>query len=133
MRSGRKVRGRRGVEGAKVMPVALGGKTARGARTHDGHRSMPLVQTAIYGPQAAFTAEILATGNRHTGASLGYQLSSTLGGGFTPLICATLAAGTTIGSGLLWVGLFAAGAALISAVTIAVAEESQYADLAVVG
>src|SRR6185312_1933790 len=46
--------------------------------------AMPLVQAAMYGPLAAFTTEIFATGNRYTGASLGYQLSSTLGGGFAP-------------------------------------------------
>jgi len=38
----------------------------------------------------------------------GYQLSSTLGGGFAPLIAATLVAGTTAGNGLLRVALFAA-------------------------
>ena len=48
--------------------------------------AMPLVQAAMYGPLAAFTTEIFATGSRDTGAWLGYQLSSTLGGGFAPLI-----------------------------------------------
>ena len=83
--------------------------------------AMPLVQAAMYGPLAAFTTEILATGNRYTGASLGYQLSSTLGGGFAPLISAALVVGA--GNGLLRVALFAAVAALISAVTVAVAKE----------
>jgi MFS family permease len=92
--------------------------------------AMPLVQAAMYGPLAAFTTEIFATGNRYTGASLGYQLSSTLGGGFAPLIAATLVAGTTAGNGLFRVALFAAAAALISAVTIAVAKESSTRQLA---
>jgi MFS transporter, MHS family, shikimate and dehydroshikimate transport protein len=95
--------------------------------------AMPLVQAAMYGPLAAFTTEIFATGNRYTGASLGYQLSSTLGGGFAPLISATLVAGTTAGNGLLRVALFAAATALISAVTVAVAKESRARDLLVVG
>src|SRR6478672_3454731 len=86
--------------------------------------AMPLVQAAMYGPLAAFTTEIFATGNRYTGASLGYQLSSTLGGGFAPLVAATLVAGTTAGNGLFRVALFAAAAALISAITIAIAKES---------
>src|SRR5580765_6277249 len=86
--------------------------------------AMPLVQAAMYGPLAAFTTEIFATGNRYTGASLGYQLSSTLGGGFAPLIAATLVAGTTAGNGLFRVALFAAAAALVSAITIAIAKES---------
>ena len=46
----------------------------------------------------AFTTEIFATGSRYTGASLGYQLSSTLGGGFAPLISAALVAGATPGT-----------------------------------
>ena len=62
---------------------------------------MPLVQAAMYGPLAAFTTEIFATGNRYTGASLGYQLSSTLGGGVCPADRRSLIAGTTTGNGLL--------------------------------
>ena len=95
--------------------------------------AMPLVQAAMYGPLAAFTTEIFATGNRYTGASLGYQLSSTLGGGFAPLIAATLVAGTTAGNGLLRVALFAAAAALISAITIAIAKESSKRTLVAAG
>jgi MFS family permease len=95
--------------------------------------AMPLVQAAMYGPLAAFTTEIFATGNRYTGASLGYQLSSTLGGGFAPLIAATLVAGTTAGNGLLRVALFATAAALISAITIAIAKESSTRNLAAAG
>ena len=95
--------------------------------------AMPLVQAAMYGPLAAFTTEIFATGNRYTGASLGYQLSSTLGGGFAPLIAATLVAGAADGDGLLRVALFAAVAALISAITIAVAKESRERTLATIG
>ena len=94
--------------------------------------AMPLVQAAMYGPLAAFTTEIFATGSRYTGASLGYQLSSTLGGGFAPLISATLVAGAT-GNGLLRVAVFAAAAALVSAVTIAVAKESSTRDLTAAG
>jgi MFS transporter, MHS family, shikimate and dehydroshikimate transport protein len=90
--------------------------------------AMPLVQAAMYGPLAAFTTEIFATGSRYTGASLGYQLSSTLGGGFAPLISAALVAGAT-GNGLLQVAVFAAAAALISAITIAVAKESSRQNL----
>ena len=91
--------------------------------------AMPLVQAAMYGPLAAFTTEIFATGNRYTGASLGYQLSSTLGGGFAPLIAATLVAGTTAGNGLFRVALFAAATALISAITVFIAKESSKRNL----
>ena len=91
--------------------------------------AMPLVQAAMYGPLAAFTTEIFATGSRYTGASLGYQLSSTLGGGFAPLISAALVAGAPAGSGLLRVALFAATAAVISAITLGVAQESRKRNL----
>lgn len=53
---------------------------------------MPVVQAAIYGPSAAFISEMFDTKHRYTGASLGYQSASTLGGGVSPLIAATLAA-----------------------------------------
>ena len=94
--------------------------------------AMPLVQAAMYGPLAAFTTEIFATGNRYTGASLGYQLSSTLGGGFAPLISAALVVGAA-GNGLLRVAVFAATAAVISAITIAIAKESRSRTLVDVG
>ena len=53
---------------------------------------MPIVQSAIYGPSAAFISEMFSTEHRYTGASLGYQTASTLGGGVSPLIAASLAA-----------------------------------------
>ena len=53
---------------------------------------MPIVQAAIYGPSAAFISEMFATKYRYTGSSVGYQLASTLGGGVSPLLAATLAA-----------------------------------------
>jgi MFS family permease len=53
---------------------------------------MPIVQAAIYGPSAAFISEMFSTEYRYTGASLGYQTASTLGGGVSPLIAASLAA-----------------------------------------
>jgi MHS family shikimate/dehydroshikimate transporter-like MFS transporter len=94
--------------------------------------AMPVCQAAMYGPLAAFTTEMFATGNRYTGASLGYQLSSTLGGGFAPLIAATLVAGVTAGNGLLRVAFFVAAACLTSAITIVIAKESGKRNLAAV-
>jgi MFS transporter, MHS family, shikimate and dehydroshikimate transport protein len=46
----------------------------------------------MYGPQAAFYAEMFGTRVRYSGASLGYQLASVLSGGFAPLIAAALLA-----------------------------------------
>jgi MHS family shikimate/dehydroshikimate transporter-like MFS transporter len=48
----------------------------------------------MYGPQAAYFAEMFGTKVRYSGASLGYQLASVFAGGFAPLIAtALLAAG----------------------------------------
>lgn len=53
-----------------------------------------LFHDAMYGPQAAFFAEMFSTGVRYSGASMGYQFGSVLAGGFAPLIAtALLAAG----------------------------------------
>jgi MFS transporter, MHS family, shikimate and dehydroshikimate transport protein len=86
----------------------------------------------MYGPLAAFTSEMFATASRYTGASLGYQLSTTLGGGFAPLIAASLVAGASAGHGLLRVALFAAGACLLSAIVVAAATETSKRDLTAV-
>jgi len=45
---------------------------------------------AMYGPQAAFFAELFGTRVRYTGASLGYQLASPLAGGLAPFIASKL-------------------------------------------
>jgi len=46
----------------------------------------------MYGPQAAFVAEMFSTGVRYSGASLGYQLGAIIGGGFAPIIATALLA-----------------------------------------
>jgi metabolite-proton symporter len=46
----------------------------------------------MYGPQAAFVAELFSTEVRYSGASLGYQLGAILGGGFAPIIATALLA-----------------------------------------
>lgn len=48
--------------------------------------------SAMYGPQAAMFPELFAPELRYTGASLGYQLSSVIGGGVSPVIAAGLVA-----------------------------------------
>ena len=44
----------------------------------------------MYGPQAAFLAEMFSTRVRYSGVSLGYQLGAILGGAFAPLIATAL-------------------------------------------
>ena len=46
----------------------------------------------MYGPQAAFFAELFSTEVRYSGASLGYQLGAILGGAFAPLVATALLA-----------------------------------------
>ena len=45
---------------------------------------------AMYGPQAAFIAEMFPTRVRYSGASMGYQLAGVLGGAVAPLISVAL-------------------------------------------
>ncbi|WP_406817590.1 MFS transporter [Mycobacterium sp. M23085] len=49
-----------------------------------------VVHDAMYGPQAAWFAELFETRVRYSGASLGYQVGAVLSGGFAPLIAASL-------------------------------------------
>jgi metabolite-proton symporter len=44
----------------------------------------------MYGPQAALFAELFPVEVRYSGASLGYQFGSVLGGGFAPIIASAL-------------------------------------------
>jgi metabolite-proton symporter len=44
----------------------------------------------MYGPQAALFAELFPVEMRYSGASLGYQLGSIVGGGFAPIIATAL-------------------------------------------
>jgi len=44
----------------------------------------------MYGPQAAFLAELFSTHVRYSGASLGYQLGAIVGGAFAPIIATAL-------------------------------------------
>ncbi len=50
---------------------------------------LALVHASMYGPQAAFFSELFGTEVRYSGASLGYQLGSVVGG-LSPLIATTL-------------------------------------------
>jgi MHS family shikimate/dehydroshikimate transporter-like MFS transporter len=87
-----------------------------------------LIHSAIFGPLASFIAEMFGTGNRYSGASLGYQLGSTLGSGFAPLIAISILA-TGNGNNYPMVALFVAGVCLISIVATYLAKESREKDL----
>jgi MHS family shikimate/dehydroshikimate transporter-like MFS transporter len=81
----------------------------------------------MYGPQAAYFAELFGTRVRYSGASLGYQLASVFAGGFAPLIAtALLAAG---GEEPTLVAAYMAFMALITIVATAVASETYRSDV----
>jgi MHS family shikimate/dehydroshikimate transporter-like MFS transporter len=81
----------------------------------------------MYGPQAAYFAELFGTRVRYSGASLGYQLASVFAGGFAPLIAtALLAAG---GGSPTLVALYMVGMGLISVVATLYATETFEKDM----
>jgi metabolite-proton symporter len=53
-----------------------------------------VTHAAMYGPQAAFIAEMFSTELRYSGASMGYQIAGVLGGGIAPLVSIALAGAT---------------------------------------
>ncbi|GGU45670.1 MFS transporter [Nocardioides albus] len=89
----------------------------------------PILQASMYGPLAAYISEMFGTSSRYTGASLGYQIASTLGAGFAPIIGAALL-GAAGGSNPVLVAAFAAAVCLVSVVAIWCSGESHRADLA---
>ena len=74
-----------------------------------GHDSM-------YGPQAAWFAELFGTTVRYSGASIGYAVGAVIGGGLTPVVAASLLA---LGGGEPW--YVAAYVVLLSVPTTAAA------------
>ena len=86
-----------------------------------------IIQASIFGPFGAFTAELFPTRIRYTGASLVYQLSSTVGAGFTPMIVAGL---VLVAGGKLWlVGVVWAATFIIAALAMRGMKEGKDADL----
>jgi metabolite-proton symporter len=81
----------------------------------------------MYGPQAAYFAELFGTRHRYSGASLGYQLASVFAGGFAPLIAAAL---LTAGGDRPWlVAGYMSVLALITIVATAFARETYREDI----
>jgi len=68
----------------------------------------------MYGPQAALIAESFSARVRYSGASLGYQLSSLIAGGPSPLIATWLLGRYHSGTAIAVFILFCAGVSLVS-------------------
>jgi MFS family permease len=75
-----------------------------------------IAQSTMYAPLGALLTEMFGTEVRYTGASLGYQSATLLGGGFSPLIASSLLAST--GGGSTPVSLLLCCGAAITALTV---------------
>ncbi|MEV1286302.1 MFS transporter [Micromonospora sp. NPDC049679] len=99
-------------------------------------KSMPLALVALggmaltlgisYGPQAALFSEMFNTRVRYSGASLGYQLGATFGGGIAPFIATALYSAT---GGSASVAAYMVVVSLISVVSVAAIAETYRRDL----
>ncbi len=86
-----------------------------------------VLHAAMYGPQAAFFAELFGTRVRYSGTSIGYQLASILAGGLAPLIATALL--DAFGSAVPVSGYVAFGA-LLSVLAVLAAKETRGDSLA---
>ncbi|OEJ30596.1 MFS transporter [Streptomyces subrutilus] len=86
-----------------------------------------LFHGAMYGPQAAFISEMFDTEVRYSGASMGSQLASIIGGALAPIIAVALLDG--YGSSLP-ISIYLAAAALITSATVLAARETRGRSLA---
>jgi metabolite-proton symporter len=84
------------------------------------------VHAAMYGPQAAFIAELFSTRLRYSGASLGYQLAGIPGGALAPILAVTL---TSHFDSVYAVSIYVVVAVLITVIALAWAPETSRADL----
>ncbi|QIX27192.1 MHS family MFS transporter [Nocardioides sp. JQ2195] len=88
---------------------------------------MVVFHDAMYAPQAAFFSEMFTTRVRFSGASLGYQIGSVLGGGFSPLIATSLLA---LGGGSpRYVVIYFIGLSVVTALCAYLAPETYRAQL----
>jgi metabolite-proton symporter len=82
----------------------------------------------MYGPQAAFLSEMFSTHVRYSGASLGYQFGSILGGGFAPVIATAL---LDVSGGTFWISVYLAGASVVTILSTLFLKETYRADMRV--
>jgi len=80
----------------------------------------------MYGPQAAFLAELFSTHVRYSGASLGYQLGAILGGALAPVVATALLAEF---GGTVYISAYMALAALLTLISVLFLTETYQNDL----
>ncbi|MFG2874713.1 MFS transporter [Streptomyces sp. NPDC048337] len=86
-----------------------------------------LLHGAMYGPQAAFISEMFDTKVRYSGASMGSQLASIVGGALAPIVAVELL--KDYGSSVP-VSVYLCAAALVTTLTVLAARETRGRDLA---
>jgi metabolite-proton symporter len=82
---------------------------------------------AMYGPQAAFIAELFPTRIRYSGASIAYQLTSIVAGSLAPIIALWLYKETHSATP---VAIYVGAACLVSGITALLARETKGVELA---
>jgi MFS family permease len=82
-------------------------------------------QDMMYGPQAAYFAELFSTRVRYSGASLIYQLTSVFSGGLAPFIATVLMARYGVNA----VAMYMAGSCALTVVATLAAPETHRVDL----
>ncbi|MER7734836.1 MFS transporter [Streptomyces erythrochromogenes] len=80
-----------------------------------------LLHGAMYGPQAAFISEMFATEVRYSGASMGSQLASVLGGALAPIVAVAL---LNDYDSSVPVSIYLGAAAAVTTLTVLVAKET---------
>lgn len=85
-----------------------------------------LFHGAMYGPQAAFFAEMFATRMRYSGASIGAQFSSVAAGAPAPLIATALLAAYDSAVPIV---LYVLAAVLLTVIALGCAKETRHRDL----
>ncbi|HEY5645767.1 MAG TPA: MFS transporter, partial [Pseudomonadales bacterium] len=80
----------------------------------------------MYGPQAAFLAELFSTHVRYSGASLGYQFGAIIGGAMAPIVATALLAstGSTVG-----IAIYIAIACALTLLSVYLLSETSQTDL----
>jgi MFS family permease len=81
-----------------------------------------LFHGAMYGPQAAFLAEMFPTRMRYSGVSLAYQVTSIFAGSLAPLIAAALLQATGSGTPI---AIYVAAASVITGIAALAARETR--------
>ncbi|WP_156906019.1 MFS transporter [Agrococcus lahaulensis] len=80
-----------------------------------------------FGPMGALLPELFPTNVRYTGSGISYNVSSILGAAVAPFIAVAL---WTLGEGSpFWVGVYLAGAALLTLIALIVSKETKDVDI----